>query len=944
MAQDFPRNGGESPPESAIAPPTMSPSFLKWVAVIIGLIVLLGVLSFGRGVYTDLLWFDSLGFRAIFVKVTVTRISLFAIGAITTAIILSVSLWVAHRYSVGEVNLPIPTEVVPTLRRAVLWGAVIVIVIMSLIFGSVLAARWELFLRFTNSVPFGQIDPVYGQDLGFYIFNLPVYSFVQGWILGLGIVTLLATVALNFINFSLRGTSYTLSGARLAHVSVIAAVIMLAMAVGHWIDRWALVLSEDGAVFGATFADLNARRPALLIMTIIAAAAAILMAANVYLRELRIVIGAVVLWVVLGLVLNSAWPAVIQQFSVTPNEFVRESPYIARNIELTRQAFALDRIEEAFFQAESDVGVELIEDNLKTINNIRLWDYRPLSSVYRQIQLIRPYYDFKDADVDRYYINGEYRQVLLSAREVAPEKLNPQDQTWVNNKLSYTHGIGIAMSPATEFTQEGRPEFYAQDIPVDGAIPVGLRDGETPPDIVVNNPRIYYGENTVDYVIVNSNTQEIDYQTEAGDLFRNHYDGSGGVVLDSFFRKLAYAWQFGDVNILISGEITPNSRLQYRRQIQERVASVAPFLQLDKDPYIVAASERLFWVQDAYTTTDHYPYSEPTEIPGGEGGFSTHFNYMRNSVKAVVDSYDGSLTFYVWDRSDPMILTYERIFPDMFVSSDQMPSELRSHVRYPQDFFSEQAGKYIKYHMKDPQDFYNNEDLWAIPQEKFGQGETLQPVEPYYVIMRLPGEESEEFMQLLPYTPSERQNLIGWLAARSDGENYGKLVAFNFPKDRQIDGPEQVEARIDNDQAISAWFTLRCSEGSTCIRGNLLVIPIGNSLLYAEPVYIRAEGVDFPELKRVILATADRVVMEDSLGLALASLTGDRSLVTVGEPDTPRTSEAAPATTTTVPRTGDGNEMQMQITILSDSIENMKDDLDALEEALNRLKELTGGE
>ncbi len=942
MAEDFPRNGGDSPQEPAIGPPTMSPSFMKWSLVIIGLIVLFGIFSFGRGVYTDLLWFDSLGFRTIFVKVTVTRIALFAIGAVVTAIVLSVSLRIAHMHSSGEVNLPIPPEVIPTLRRAVFWGAIIVIVILSLIFGSVLAARWELFLRFTNSVPFGQVDPVYGRDIGFYIFNLPLYSFIQGWILGLGIVTLLATVGLNFINYSLRGSSYSLTGARLAHLSVIAAVIMLTMAAGHWLDRWALVLSEDGAVFGAAYADLNARRPALLIMTIVAVAAAILMAANVYLRELRMVLGAVVLWVVLGLVLNSAWPALIQQFSVTPNEFVRESPYIARNIELTRQGFALDRIEEAFFQAEPDVSVELLEDNITTINNIRLWDYRPLSSVYRQIQLIRPYYDFKDADVDRYYIDGEYKQVLLSAREVAPEKLNPQDQTWVNNTLSYTHGIGIAMSPATEFTPEGRPEFYAQDIPIDGAIPIGRKDGVTPPDLIVDNPRIYYGENTVNYVIVNSNTQEIDYQTESGELFRNHYDGEGGVRLDSFFRRLAYAWQFGDVNILISGEVAPDSRLQYRRHIQERVTSIAPFLQLDRDPYIVAANGRLFWVQDAYTTTDHYPYSEPTEIAAGEGGFSTHFNYMRNSVKVVIDSYDGDLTFYIWDETDPMILTYERIFPELFASAAEMSPELRSHVRYPQDFFSEQAEKYIKYHMKDPQDFYNNEDLWAIPQEKFGQGETLQPVEPYYVIMRLPGEETEEFVQLLPYTPSERQNLIGWLAARSDGENYGKLVAFNFPKDRQIDGPEQVEARIDNDQTISAWFTLRCSEGSTCIRGNLLVIPIGNSLLYAEPVYIQAEGVVFPELKRVILATAGKVVMEDSLGLALAALTGEQSLVTVGDPATPRDVEAAPTTTTTVVE--EGGELQMQITIVSDSIESIKNDLTALEEALEKLKEITGGE
>ena len=915
----------------------MPTSYLKWGAVIIGLIVLFGFLSFGRGIYTDLLWYDGLGFRSIFLKVTVTRIALFAMGWVFSAVILAVSLRIAHANSVGPINLPVPPELIPTLRRAVVWGSVAAIVILGLIFGSVLASRWELFLKFTNSVPFGQLDPVYGRDLGFFIFDLPVYSFLQGWVLGIGIVTLIATIALNFVNYSLRGSSFELTGARLVHLSVIAAVMMLTIAVGHWIDRWALLLSEDGVVFGATYTDLNARRPALLIMTIIAGAAAILMAANVYLRELRIVIGAVVLWIVLGLLLNSAWPAVIRQFSVTPNEFAKESEFILRNIEHTRQAFALDRIEEAFYPAESEVGLELIQDNLQTINNIRLWDYRPLSLVYKQIQLIRLYYDFKDADVDRYMIDGEYKQVLLAAREVAPERLEPESQTWVNTKLFYTHGIGIAMSPVTDFTPEGRPEFYAQDIPIDGAIPIGIQDGETPPDLIVDNPRIYYGENTLDYVIVNSKTDELDYQTQEGDLVRTRYGGQGGVQLSSFLHRLAYAWQFGDANILISGEITPESRLQYRREIQQRVNAVAPFLQLDGDPYIVAADGKLSWIQDAYTTTDHYPYSEPTFVGSVDGQAASQINYMRNSVKVVIDAYNGSLQFYVWDDTDPLILTYQRIFPDLFIDGDQMSPSLKSHVRYPQDFFSEQAEKYVKYHMQNPQNFYNNEDLWAVPNEKFGQGDTLQVVEPYYVIMRLPGEESEEFMLLLPYTPSKRQNLVGWIGARSDGDDYGKLVAFNFPKDRQVDGPEQVEARIDNDQDISAWFTLRCAEGSSCIRGNLLVIPVGNSLIYAEPVYIQAQGVQFPELKRVILATADKVVMEDSLGLALAELTGEQSLATVGEAETPRPT-AGPVSS------APPDELGIQITILSDSIESIQNDLIALEEALEKLKELTGGE
>ena len=933
MAEEYSRNGDDNDSLTTEIGPRPSGSSFRWGAVIIGLIVIFGMFSFARGIYTDLLWFEALDLRSIFVKVAVTRIALFAVGAVIAAIVLSISFRVGYLHTRGAVTLPLPEDVTSFVSRIVVWGSIVAVLLLSLIFGSVLSSQWELFLRFTNAVSFGQSEPVYGQDLSFYIFSLPVYSFIQGWILGLGIVTLIGTIALHFINYTLRGASYEFTGRVIIHLSVIGALIMLTIAAGHWFDRLALVLSEDGNVFGAAYADLNARKPALLIMTIVAVAAAILMLANIYFRGLRIVVGSVILWIVLGLVLTTAWPTLIQQFSVTPNEFAREQPYISRNIEFTRQAFALNRIEEDFYPAESEVSADLIQDNLKTVNNIRLWDYRPLSDVYRQIQLIRLYYDFKDADVDRYTIAGEYRQVLLSAREVAPENLDPDSQNWVNNTLVYTHGIGIAMSPVTEFTPEGRPEFFAQDIPEDGAIPIGLQDGVTPPELIVENPRIYYGENTLNYVIVNSNTDELDYQTAEGELFRTRYGGDGGVQLSSVFRRLAFAWQFGDFNILISGEIIPESRVQYHRAIQERVSKATPFLVLDRDPYIVAADGRLIWVQDAYTTSDHYPYSDPIGDPA-----IGQINYMRNSVKVTIDAYDGSLRYYIWDETDPVVRTYARIFPDLFKNKDEMPEGLKEHVRYPQDFFAVQAERYLKYHMQDPENFYNNEDLWAIPNEKFGQESTLQEVEPYYVIMRLPDQEEEEFVLLMPYTPSQRQNLVGWLAARSDGENYGKLVAFNFPKDRQIDGPEQVEARIDNDQDISAWFTLRCSEGSTCTRGNLLVIPVGSSLLYAEPVYIRAEGVNFPELKRVILATGDKVVMEDSLGLALAALTGVDSLASVGETEPTRPEETPGAVIET------GSELEQQIQVLVDTIDKMKLDLDSLDEAIERLKELTGGE
>ena len=903
---------------------------LKWGGIILGLVLLFVLLSLGRSVYTDWLWYDTLGFRGVYTTILFTKIGLFAAGALFVGLVLGVSVYVAHRLAAGPVALPLPEEAVDLLRRLVVWGSVVVVVLLSLIFGAILSSHWEHFLRFANAVPFGELDPVFGKDLSFYVFTLPIYGFVEGWLLGVGIVALLATIALYFVKFGLRGERFTLTPGLKIHISIIAAIIMFTMALGHWIDRWELLLSEDGAVFGAAYADLNARRPALLILTIIAAASGILMLVNIWLSGMRLLVGAAALWVVMTIALGTVWPSLLQRFTVTPNEFVRESEYIARNIDFTRQGFGLDRIDEQFYQADSEVTSELIRQNPLTINNIRLWDYRPLTDVYRQIQLIRPYYDFMGVDVGRYTLGGAYRQVLLAAREVAPNKLQPESQTWLNQKLFYTHGIGIAMSPVTEFTPEGRPEFFAKDIPTDGVIPIGDLSKGGEPELVVDNPRIYYGENTSSYVIVKTNTDELDFQTEEGDLIRTSYFGGGGVPLSSFVRRLAFAWQFADVNILISGEITGKSLIQYRRLVQERISSVAPFLKLDKDPYIVAADGGLFWMQDAYTVSDHFPYSDPTNTEVGES-----INYLRNSVKVTVDAFEGTVRLYIWDSTDPLIATYNKMFPALFNSQDEMPPALAEHVRYPQDMFDLQAQKYNKYHMQDPQNFYNNEDLWAIPNEKLGQGDVLQPVESYYVIMKLPGEEREEFVLLLPYTPSQRQNLIGWLAARSDKENYGKLVAFNFPKDRQIDGPEQLEARIDNDQDISAWFTLRCSEGSECIRGNLLVIPIGESLLYAEPVYIRAEGVRFPELKRVILATGDKVVMEDSLSEALASLTGFSQ---AAEPAPTRTNGQAPAVTT------DPGTLQREIESLISAIEDLKDNLSVIEDSLDRLKELAGGE
>ncbi len=905
---------------------------LKWLALLLIFIPIFFLSWLGRGIYTDYLWYSELGFEDIFITVLMTKVVLFVIGFVFVFALVLVNLFYVNRRTTGPIEVPLPDDMIGVIRKLILIGCVVVASILAVILGSMMASKWELFLRFSNAAEFRVMDPLYQKDISFYLFELPIYAFLQGWVLIGVALTIVATGALAFLNFTLRGTAFVLTTHLRNHLLVLGAVAVLFISAGYWIDRLELVRSDQGIIYGAAYADVFARQPAFLILFATGLLVAILMLIGSFMGKLKLSLAPVGIWVILIIALGTVWPSVVQQFSVDPDEFVKEKKYIERNIEFTKLGFGLEAINETFYQAEGEITSDLIQENIPTVENIRLWDYKPLTNVYKQIQLIRPYYDFKDADVDRYHIDGEYRQVLLAAREVAPEKLKEEAQTWVNEKLFYTHGIGIAMSPATEFTPEGRPIFFAQDIPANGEIPVSSPDQNASPDIMVKNPRIYYGENTKDYVIVNTDTQELDYQTGEGDLIVTNYAGSGGVGVGSYFRKLLYAWQMRDINILISSQLNENSKIQYRRSVQERVSTVAPFLKLDKDPYIVAANEQLYWIQDAYTTSDKFPYSQPTDEEATLEGY----NYIRNSIKVVVDAYTGDISFYLWDTTDPVALTYQKMFPTLFSDIESMPEGLDSHVRYPQGLFAVQAEKYIKYHMEDPQHFYGNEDLWAFPNEKFGQMEGLQPLEPYYVIMRLPGETKEEFVQLIPYTPDGRPNMVGWLAARSDASEYGKLVAFNFPKDRQVDGPEQVEARIDNDQDISAWFTLRCTEGSTCIRGNLLVIPIGNSILYAEPIYIQAEGVSFPELKKVILSTADKVVMGDSLNDALYMLTGAKESI----PEVGVVEVEKELSSTAQVETGEDSQLNQ----IRDSIKNLKAELDTIESLFQNLEEVIKGE
>lgn len=848
-----------------------SSRFIKIGAIVFFLIISILILNYIRMIYTDYLWYEQLGFQSILLKEVFTKLILIFSGGFIASSFLGINIYFANKISNGPIEYDVDGSILNLYKKITFWVYLVIILLFGLIAGLILSGSWLEILMFFNFQEFNELDPVFDRDISFYVFQLPVFHIIQGWVLTISILSLIITGAVYLINSVIRGVKFEMNSSNWVQISLILAFIMFILSVGNFLSRWDIPLTEGGLVDGALYTDINIKKTGLLVLSIVGIIISCILLANIYIKNNKIVFGSIISWFVLLTILTILLPMSIQRFVVRPAEYVKEAEYISRNIEFTKKAFGLNNIENIFLPIDDNtISQQTVAENSETINNIRLWDHKPLLSVYKQIQLIRPYYDFIDADVDRYEINSKSSQVLLSPREVAPEKLTEDARTWINQKLVYTHGIGFAMSPVTDFTLEGRPEFYAKDIPNNGLIPVKAHSNKnSEEEFVVSNPRIYYGENDYPYSIVNTKTKELDYQTDEGDLFRVNYWGSGGVVLDSTFKKLLYALEFRDLNILISGEITNKSLIQYRRSLKERISQIVPFLTLDADPYIVADKENLIWIQDAYTSSDKYPYSQ----------YETYFeddsiNYIRNSVKVTVNAFEGDVNFYLWDEQDPIVLTYQKVFPDLFTSKSDISNHVKKHTRYPQDLFTLQAKIYSKYHMENTQNFYNDEDLWEFSKEKFGNKDDLKEVAPYYVIMKLPGQDSTEFVQLIPYTPNQRKNLIGWLAARSDGENFGKLLSFSFPKDRQIDGTEQVEARIDNDQDISAWFSLRCVEGSSCIRGNLLVVPLGGSILYAEPIYIQAEGVDFPELKKVILASGEKVVMEDSLELALEALLG----------------------------------------------------------------------
>ena len=810
------------------------------------------------GIYGTYLWFASLGNEAVFTTILAYQAALFiGIALITYLVLMANYRWTTRRLRVSYGLWP----------RMIIAGSAVLL-------GITYAQLWDPILRFFNRQTFDITDPIFGLDIGFYIFTLPFLDILLSYAIVLIGASLIFSLTLYILHYgistieqvnpatgasvAMSSFSHTMLIRKLthnayAHIATLAALLLLVLGAHAYLARYA-TLTSDGTVFGVGYTQALITIPGLLIVTILAVIGALTILLTMHARRPRtLAIAFLIPLAAAGLVMLAG--LIVQAAIVEPDELAKERSFLAYDIEHTRLAFGLDHVQEQPFEITNTLTPDDIAANEATIRNIRLWDWRPLHETYNELQRFRTYYSFLDVDVDRYRFDDDLVQVMVSAREIDFESLPARSQTWVNRHLVYTHGFGVTMSPVRDVSEEGLPEFLIKDIPPQSDY------------LTVDQPRLYYGENAERYAIVNTQTRELDYPAGDENVF-THYDGDGGVLLDSLGKRLTYAASFGAPQILLSGSITDESRIQLNRNIHERVRAIAPFLTYDSDPYIVTADGNLYWIYDAYTTTDRFPYAQRLAFKDGP------INYIRNSVKVVIDAFSGETIFYVAE-DEPIIAAYQQAFPDLFKSMDEMPQSLRAHVRYPEDIFMAQALMYREYHMRDPDVFYSREDAWEIPNEIF-RGSHVR-MEPYYIVMRLPGEEESEFVQILPFTPVGRENMIGWLAARSDQPNYGELRAYHFSKQSLIFGPMQIEARIDQDAHISQMITLWSQSGSRVIRGNLLVIPIEDSLLYVEPLFLQSrERGALPELRRVIVAYGDRVTMQESLEEAIAVLFGER--------------------------------------------------------------------
>jgi len=868
------------------------------LALVAVLAVVLAVTIVTAGFWANWLWFGSLGLRSVLLTRYISQGILFAGGALIAGLFFGINLRQAGRQLLGA-PVNVQGQQVMLAPRVIGFATLVGALFVGFIFGSGASSNWSIALMFLNRTDFGMTEPIYNRDAAFYVFTLPLLDAVRSWLLGLFVLTLAAVGAITFLRYTSGAVQrqFSLPRDSRAHLSFLGALTLGLFSFSYWLANYDLLYSERGFVSGAGRTDLFAQRPANYILLAFSAIAALLLLWNIFARHVRPLLITVGLWAVAAVVVGVLFPAGYQNFFVRPSEFRQERPYIENNIRLTRQAYGLDQIQTGQLKGDAAIDAPAVAANTAAINDIRLWDYRPLLTTYRQIQRFGQYYDFEDIDIDRYRLGGGMpTQTMLSARELDVSQLDQRAQTWQNRHLVYTHGYGVVVNPANRFTSQGQPELLVRNIP-----PVG--EGV----LQVTQPQIYYGELTNEYAIVNTREREFDRPGTTGGVEEYaNYTGDGGVPIGSFVNRLLFASALGDSNILLSSSLNSGSQILYNRTITERVKQVAPFLMLDADPYMVILDGKLIWVQDAYTTTSRFPYSTPTATSSG------NVNYLRNSVKITIDAYNGELKFYAVDQQDALLKTYQKIYPDLFTPVSAAPTGLVEHFRYPVDLFNIQADRYLRYHMTDPQSFYNQGDLWAVAKETYA--DKVQRMESYYVTIRLPGEKQEEFALILPFTPAGqgRDNMVSWMTARSDGANYGKLQVYTFPQGSLVYGPQQIEARINQEPEISQVLSLLNQRGSSVIRGNLLVIPFGDALLYVQPLYLQATTNGLPQLERVIVTTSNQnqgVVMSDRLDTALVALAQNRKGIVLSDPNAPSIPSANPST----PPTGGAPASQAEL-------------------------------
>ena len=838
--------------------------FIQYIVYIIPL-VLFFILPKLIGFFTDWLWFGEVGYTQVFTTRLIAQLLLGISAAILAFFFIYINLQIAVRSTKDKaINAALfeKISVPPTLGIYFKNLILPVSLLVSLFIGQAASTQWVKLLAFLNPTSFDLKDPVFSQDISFYFFSLPFYNALHAFAWWVVLISLILTViyysSKTALWFSQSG--FLIDKVAKKHLSAFAVLVFLLLAAGHVLSRFGALTSPHNLGTGAYFTSVNAVLPVQLILTLIALVAAAVFLRSMFANSKKWVIlslGAYFLVWIAGMI---AYPTILQKLIVAPNELNKEEPFIKHNISYTRTAFNLGKIEKRDLTGETILSLDDIRKNDATIKSVRLWDRQPLLDTFSQVQEIRTYYDFVSVDNDRYNIDGQYRQIMLSPRELNSESL--PSRNFINERLTFTHGFGLAAGPVNQVTAEGLPVLFVKDIP----------PFSTTKSLEIKRPEIYFGELSSDYVFVKTKAAEFNYPKGDENVFQT-YEGKAGVKVDSLAKKAAFALRFGSLRVLLSNDITTKSRALFYRNIKERIEKIAPFLKLDSDPYIVVTKDgRSVWIYDAYTTSNAYPYSQTVD----------GINYIRNSVKVTIDAYDGTVRLYVSDSKDPLIQTYQKIFPGVFLPLSEMPADLKEHIRYPEDIFAYQSSLYSVYHMDQPQIFYNKEDQWVIPHDtsakENGQEETMMR----HMIMKLPGQEKEEFILMLPFTPRGKDNLISWLVARNDGENYGKLVVYRFPKQKLIYGPKQVNARISQDAEISRQISLWDQAGSQVIRGALLVIPIEEALLYVQPLYLRSEGGKIPELKRVIVAYENKIAMEETLEAGLARIFGEVATTSEG--------------------------------------------------------------